>query len=90
MYYSVVLDDDVVAHICQVFEIKGIDIVILVHQVLVLGSIFLKTIYLYPSVLLAIMFDHTLLLLSAQVVHDIRCSVGVHLLQDTALVRAVY
>jgi hypothetical protein len=36
------------------------------------------------------MFDHALLLLTAHLPHNIRLSVGVHLLQDPTLVGAVY
>jgi len=45
-------------------------------------TIFFKTIYLYPSVSLAIMLDDALFLLLSEFAHDIRLSIGVHLLQD--------
>ena len=36
------------------------------------------------------MLDDALLLLTSELTHDIRLSVGIHLFEDTALVGAVY
>ena len=87
---SLLFDNTVLSHVGEILEIKGVDIIVLVHQVLIFSTVFIKTVYLYPGVSFSIMHNHALLTLAFEVAHYIRLAAGsLHLLQNARLVGTI-